>query len=451
MLAVGLGTFMTALDSSVANVTLPILRIYFNSNVASVEWVVSIYLLLVSGVLLSFGRLGDLRGHKIVYVTGFGIFVAGSALCGAANSVPVLIGFRALQAIGGAMLYANAPAIITGAFPKEERGKALGLMATMTYLGLTVGPSLGGWLTDAFSWRAVFYINLPVGIIALFLSFQNIPLDRETGTAEKFDIPGALIFLVGLTGLMLALNKADTWGWISPLTLGLIAGSVVLLYVFIRLELHSETPMLDLRLFGNRLFSAATASALMNYICLYHIIFLMPFYLIGGRGLSPSQAGLYLTVQPLVMAIAAPISGTLSDKIGSRLLSTLGMLIMALGLFFLSRLDGNTPTGLMMLFLGIFGLGTGMFIAPNNNALMSSAPKNRQGIASGVLATARTTGMVLGVGLAAAVFTTMQSHAPADTNSPQGIFLGVATSMGVAAVVAVIGGITSSLRGNQGK
>jgi EmrB/QacA subfamily drug resistance transporter len=450
LLAVGLGTFMTALDASVANITLPILRIYFNSTVASVEWVVTIYLLLVSGVLLSFGRLGDLKGHKIVYVAGFGIFVVASGLCGIANSVSALVAARAIQAIGGSMLYANSSAIITAAFPQNERGKALGLMAMMTYLGLTVGPSLGGWLTDLFSWRAVFYINLPVGLTAMLLSIQNIPLDHNKGNSEKFDIPGALVFLVGLTSLMLALNRGEEWGWSSPLILLLLVGSLVFLYVFVRMELLRSSPMLDLSLFHNRLFSTATVSALLNYICLYHIIFLMPFFLIGGRGYSASQAGIYLTIQPLMMAISAPISGALSDKIGSRLLSTLGMLGMALGLFMLSQLTAVTPIPLLLLSLGIFGLGTGIFISPNNNALMSSAPKNRQGIASGVLATARSCGMVVGVGLAAAVFTTVQGHTPGGPNAAEGIFQGVAASLGVAAGVALLGSLISSLRGTSG-
>lgn len=449
LLAVGLGTFMTALDTSVANITLPILRTYFNADIASVEWVVTIYLLLVSGVLLSFGRLGDLKGHKIVYVSGFGIFIIGSVLCGAANSVPALVGFRALQALGGAMLFANSAAIISRAFPQAERGKALGLMATMTYLGLTIGPSLGGWLTDAFSWRAVYYINLPVGLSALALSIHNIPWDREAGSSEKFDVPGAILFLLGLTSFMLALNKGEAMGWSSPFTLGLLGGAIFLLVVFIRVELHSLSPMLDFSLFKNRLFNIASGSALLNYVCIYHITFLMPFYLIGGRGFSASQAGLFLTIQPLVMAIAAPISGTLSDKIGSRLLSTLGMFILAIGLFLLSRLTASTPVGLMMVFLGINGLGTGMFISPNTNALMSAAPKNRQGIASGILATARNSGMVLGIGIAAAVLTTAQSHALGGPASTQGIFLGVSISMSVAAGIALIGGIISSRRGTQ--
>ena len=201
LLAIGVGTFMSALDGSVVNTILPVVARDFQTDVATIEWVVTIYLLVVSGLLLSFGRLGDLRGHKPVYLTGFTIFIAGSALCGLAQSPLMLIGSRAIQALGGAMLFANSPAILTKSFPATERGRALGLQATMTYLGLTVGPSLGGWLTDQLSWRAVFYINVPVGLLALWLSWRFIPKDAPAEGAEKFDRAGAVFFMAGLIAL----------------------------------------------------------------------------------------------------------------------------------------------------------------------------------------------------------------------------------------------------------
>ncbi len=447
LVAVGVASFMSALDSSVANVILPILKGYYRTDVASVEWIVTIYLLVVSGLLLSFGRLGDLRGHKQIFILGFTIFILGSILCGISPSVGFMVLSRTLQALGAAMLFANSPAILTGNFPAAQRGQALGLQATMTYLGLTVGPSLGGWLAEQFSWRAVFFINVPVGLAALALSSHFIPADTELKSSEKFDIPGAVVFMAGLSALLLGLNQGHSWGWTSPAILGLLSLAIVLLGIFLIIETRSESPMLDLTLFRVRLFSAAAASALLNYISLYGIIFLMPFYLLQGRGFSPSHAGLILTAQPLVMAIAAPLSGTLSDRIGSRILSTVGMAIMAVGLVMLSRMGPATPTTYIIGSLAVFGLGTGVFISPNTNALMGSAPRNRQGIASGILATARNSGMVLGVGLAGAVFTTMVSI-NASAGPAGSLYPAISASFIFSACLACLGVVVSASRGN---
>jgi len=445
-LAVGLGTFMSALDGSVVNVTLPLVRDYFNSDVAAVEWVVTIYLLIVSSLLLSFGRLGDMRGHKRVYVAGFAIFVAASALCGMAVSVPMLVGSRALQAIGAAMLFANAPAILTRTFPASQRGQVLGLQGMMTYLGSTVGPLLGGWLAQSFSWRSVYYINLPVGIIACVISAIFIWDDRRIPLAEeRFDIPGAVTFSAGLIFLLLGLNQGHAWGWVSFPTLACLAASITLLIFFIRIERRSPSPMLDLTLFHSRIFSASTASATLNYISIYSIIFLMPFYLLQGRGFSPAQAGLLLTAQPLVMVITAPVSGWLSDRIGSRILATLGMGILALGLFLLSRLGPVTPPAVIVMSLALAGLGTGMFVSPNNSALLGSAPRGRQGIASAVLAEARNVGMVVGVGIAGAVFSSALSMLGENM-----VIDAVHYGFLVAAGFALTGMIVSSTRGNAG-
>jgi len=443
-MAVGIGTFMSALDGSVVNTILPVIRTYFSSDVAGVEWTVVVYLLVVSSLLLSFGRLGDLRGHKGIYVWGFVIFVAASAACGLAPSVGFLVAARGVQAIGAAMLFANAPAILTKSFPPSQRGQALGMQGTMTYLGLTVGPSLGGWLAQSFGWRAVFYINVPVGLLGFLLSILYVEAEKpDTAHAERFDAVGALLFAVGLFALLLALNEGHDWGWTSPAVLGCLVAAVALLGTFLWLENRQAAPMLDLSLFRVRVFSAATASAILNYICVYFVIFLMPFYLIQGRNLGPAEAGLYLTAQPIIMAIVAPISGSLSDRMGSRLLSTLGMLILAIGLIVLSRLGPATPASLTVAGLALAGLGTGIFVSPNTSALLGSAPRQRQGIASGILATARNVGMVLGVGLAGAILTTFTA-AGGDAM----LFSAIPTAFVVASGLGVVGMVVSSVRGN---
>ena len=441
LLAVGAGTFMSALDISVVNTILPVVSKVLGADVATVEWVVIIYLLLVSGLLPIFGRLGDMYGHKPIYLVGFTIFIASSVLCALSPTITYLIIFRGLQALGAAMLSANSPAILTKNFPAEQRGQALGLQATMTYLGLTVGPSLGGWLTGLISWRAVFFINLPVGLAALALSIVFIPKDQHSQKSEKFDCGGALLFMSSLIALLLALNQAHNWGWASLPTLSLISSALILFGLFVYLEDHVSHPMIDLRLFRQRVFSLSVTSAVINYICVYAIVFLMPFYLIAAREFSPAQAGLILTAQPIMMAIIAPFSGTISDRIGTRTLTVLGMTILAAGLLLLSRLNPISPISEIMLALSVCGLGIGIFISPNTSALMGSAPRARQGIAAGIMATSRNVGMVLGVGLAGAVFNTVIARHPIPSADVR--FLAISYSFMVAAVIAVIGIISA--------
>jgi EmrB/QacA subfamily drug resistance transporter len=434
LVAIGTGSFMSALDGSVVNTILPILREVFNSSVGNIEWTVTVYLLVLSGLLLTFGRLGDLRGHKSVYVVGFVIFIFGSAFCGVSWSDTVLTVFRGIQAIGGAMLASNASAIVTENFPAEERGRAFGLVSMMTYLGLTVGPSLGGWLTEVLGWRSVFYINVPVGIVAFSLSIIFIKKEQPVESKQRFDLTGAVLFLAALTVLMLGLNNGSEWGWTSPAVLGLLAGALILMIFFILAEHHVSAPMLDLNLFRVSMFSVSTVNAILNYICVYSITFLMPFYLIQGRGLNAAQAGLLLTAQPVVMAISAPISGMLSDRLGSRLPGMLGMGLLAAGLFLLAGIGPGTILGLVALWLALAGAGTGTFISPNTSALMGAAPRPRQGIASGVQAVARNFGMVLGIGLAGAIFTTSLAG-----NTSEALYRGISLGFLAAGIVALLG------------
>jgi EmrB/QacA subfamily drug resistance transporter len=441
LISIGAGTFMTALDASVVNVVLPLIREYFNARIATIEWVVVVYLLTLSAMLLTFGRLGDLRGHKSVYLTGFALFILSSALCGMSGSASTLVLWRVLQALGGAMLMSNSPAILTKSFPPEKRGQALGLQATMTYLGLVTGPALGGLLAQQFSWRAVFYINIPVGLIAFLLSLYFIPNDHGSmEKEERFDLLGALIFSSGLVSLLLGLNKGHAWGWTSLPILGLLALAAVLLGLFIIIEKRVPNPMLDLQLFRERNFSAATASAVFNYISLYSMVFLLPFYLIQGRGLNSAEAGLLLTAQPLVMVVTAPLSGILSDRIGTRMPAILGLLIAGCGAFLLSTIHADSALRMIAFYLAFYGLGIGIFISPNTSALMGAAPRHRQGIAAGVMATSRTLGMVLGVGMAGAILTTIMGH------SSDGLFRAVSVGFLAAMGASLLGSLTAVLR-----
>jgi len=443
LVTIGIGTFMSALDGSVVNTLLPVLGRELGTDVAGVEWVTTIYLLVISGLLLSVGRAGDLFGHRRLYLAGFVLFVLGSALCGLAGSAHALVALRAVQALGAAMLMATAPAILTRSFPAGQRGRALGALGTFTYLGLIVGPSLGGWLAGAFGWRSVFYINIPIGVLAIALALRAIADDRVTRRGERFDFVGAALFTAGLVALLVALNQGHAWGWSSPAAVALLAAATLLLVAFVRLERRQSSPMLDLSLFRSRVFSASVASALLNYACVYAVLFVLPFLLIDGRGLSAQQAGLVLTAQPIVMAIVAPLSGSLSDRVGSRGPATLGMLLLTAGLVCLGLLVPHGALGAIAAALALVGLGVGMFVSPNNSALMGAAPRHRQGIASGVLATARNVGMVLGVGFAGAVFTTVVARAATPA---AGLPAGVRASLLAVAGLAALGTIASATR-----
>jgi len=342
------------------------------------------------------------------------------------------------------MLSANSPAILTKNFPASQRGQALGLQATMTYLGLTVGPSLGGWLADQFSWRAVFYINIPVGLVAIILSLRFIHTDPRSEHHESFDFVGAALFLAGLTALLFGLNQGQELGWASAPILIAITVAVILLLAFWQVETRSSSPMLDLKLFSSKLFSLSVTSAILNYMCVYSITFLMPFYLIQGLGLSPSRAGLILTAMPIIMAIMAPISGGLSDRFGTRLLAFTGMVVLAIGLFLLSRLQSDSSPLDIAARLAVTGFGIGVFISPNTSALMGAAPRERQGIASGVLATSRNMGMVLGVGYAGAIFTTKLGIL--GNQSPNSYVLATQVSFLAATFIAILGVIVTGLR-----
>jgi EmrB/QacA subfamily drug resistance transporter len=440
LIAVATGSLMGAIDISIANVALPVIHHDLGSTVAMVEWVVSIYLLVVCALLLSFGRLGDLRSHKQVYIAGFVVFTISSALCGLAWNVETLIIARALQAMGAAAVFANSQAILTGNFPPTQRGRAMGLQAVMIFLGQMIGPALGGWLIDHFSWRAVFYINIPVGVLAVTFSMIFIPRERA-GKSEPFDYFGAIIFAAAFTLLLIGLNQGYERGWTSPSILLLLVGAVALLAFFVGWETRREHPLLDLELFRVRLFSLTVVSAIFNYMAVYTITFLIPFYLIQGRSLTPSRTGLLMMIQPAIMLITAPISGIVSDRIGTRRPSMLGMAMMGCGLLVLAQLHADTSLRLVIVGLFLTGLGNGMFMVPNNSAMMGAAPRHRQGIASGVLATARYIGMILGVGVSGAIFTTMLARHTATA-----LFDGVRVGFYIAAAASFFAVVTCSTR-----
>ena len=328
-------------------------------------------------------------------------------LCALAPSVLLLIAARILQAAGAAMFIANSSPISMAVFPPSQRGRVLGIQATTVYLGLAIGAPLGGFLADQFGWQSVFLIPIPFAAIALLVSWQALRVESPPSRRERFDLVGAGVYLVGLIVVLLALNRGRSWGWTSELTIGCLVLGAMLLTAFVIHERRTPSPMLNLSLFSQRAFTAPVISSMLNYAAAAGTIFILPFALIQGRGLSPSQVGLVLTSQPIVMAVMASVSGALSDKIGSRIPATVGMSVLALGLFLLSWIDLSTPLPLISAGLAVVGLGIGLFTSPNNSAVLGAVGPERRGVASGILSTARTLGNVLGIGATGAVYATV--------------------------------------------
>jgi len=442
---VGLGTFMSALDGSIVNTIVPLIREQYQATMGDISWVSAAYLLVISSLLLSIGRLGDIWGFKCAFSARFAIFGAGSLLCGLAPTLPALIGARVVQGTGAAVLMAIGPALITSSFPGTERGRALGLQATLTYTGLTLGPSLGGWIAGQFSWHWAFLINVPVAAIGVALAISHLRATERRGR-QRFDLIGALTFAAGLTGLLVAMSQAESWGWGSGKTLLFVFGGLLLLLLFVRQERRTEQPMLPLWLFRNRVFSGGVVAAYLQYAATFMLTFLLPFYLQQFRGLSPAGAGAVMTAQPAVMVAVAGLAGWLSDKVGTRGPATLGMAVTAAGLWLLSRSGAATPYGLIMLFLGLVGLGSGLFTPPNNSSILGAAPRERQGIASALLAAARNVGMVSGIAFSSTLFTLLQRESDflaafRDT---------LAGAVGLAALSAVLSLLRPTLpRGKQ--
>ncbi len=396
MAAVSMGVFLATIDGSIVNVALPTLVRELDTNFATVQWVVLAYLLTLSTLMLGMGRLGDMVGKKPVYTTGFVVFTIGSVLCGIAPNVYWLIAFRVLQAIGGAMVFALGMAIVTEAFPPQERGKALGYIGTVVSIGIVVGPTLGGILIDAFSWHWIFLVNLPVGIVGTWMVIKFVPNFKPTGK-QKFDYAGAVTLFVGLFALLLALTWGQQLGFSDPRILALFAISIVFIAIFIAIERRSAQPMIDLALFKNNLFSINLITGFITFISIAGSIILLPFYLENVLGYSTQQVGLLLAVVPIVLGIVAPISGTMSDKFGTRPITVIGLVLLLLGYYAMSTLDTQTSAVGYILRLLPIGLGMGVFQSPNNSAIMGAVPRQRLGIASGLLSVTRTLGQTTGI------------------------------------------------------
>jgi EmrB/QacA subfamily drug resistance transporter len=403
MAGVATATFLSTIDGSIVNVALPTLVRELGAPFAAVQWVVLAYLLTQTTLILSVGRLGDMLGKKPIFTAGVLLFTLSSVLCGLAPTVYWLIGFRALQAVGAAMALALGMAIVTEAFPPAERGKALGMNGTFVSVGVVIGPTLGGLILDAFSWRWIFFVNLPIGLLGAFLAWRYIPNFKPRGR-QTFDYRGAGTLFVSLLMLLLALTWGQTLGFGAPPIVGLLGGSAVFLALFLRIETRAPQPMIDLRLFRSSLFSVSLLTGGLAFVAISGATLLLPFFLDDMLGYAPRQVGLLMALIPAFLGVLAPLSGALSDRYGSRPISILGLAVLVGGYGLMSRF--SLQTSLWGYALGVLPLGVGMgiFQSPNNSAIMGAAPRERLGVASGMLGLSRTLGQTTGVAVLGALW-----------------------------------------------
>ncbi len=394
---VSIATFMSTLDSSIVNVALPTISSEWHANLSTLQWVVTAYLLTISSLLPVFGRIADLLGRRRVYSWGFLVFTLGSILCGVAPNIWFLIGMRILQAIGASMLMANSAALIIANFSPKERGRALGLTGTVVALGSLTGPALGGVLVGLLNWRSIFYINLPIGILGYLAARIILPHDQPHQNKETFDFVGALFFTLGMISLLFSISNGQSWGWrSSPILGGLFVGTLSLAFFF-HTKLRVSNPMIDLSLFRIRPFFIGNITGLLSFVAMFANVMLMPFYLQHILNYSPAQVGLLMTAFPLTMAIISPISGHASDRIGPIALTTSGLLVTAIGLYYLSTLTITSLFWQIVPGLLLMGIGSGLFQSPNNSSVMSCVPPNKLGVAGGISALVRNVGMVIGI------------------------------------------------------
>lgn len=408
LIIVLMSTFMSTLDGSIVNVALPKMADALNVTTSRIQLVVTSYLIIIAGTVLIFGRLGDMLGKAKMFKFGVGLFTFGSFLCGITSSFPILIVARIVQAIGAAGTMANNQGIITETFPPNERGKALGFLGTSVALGALVGPGLGGIIVGAASWEFIFLINIPIGIIAFFYANKLLPKGYK-GKKGKLDIIGAVLFMLTIVPLFMALDEGLNLGFTNPIILSGFAVAIVSFIIFIIVEKKKEDPLLHLEIFSNKLFSLSIFCAFITFVAIFCNNIILPFYLQDVMNYSPQHTGLILMVYPLLLTIAAPISGTLSDKIGSEILTFIGLMLISFGLFLMSTLNTDSNVLIMLVFIAIMSIGMGLFQSPNNSLIMSTVQKDKLGIAGSVNALVRNLGMVCGIALATTLLYTMMS------------------------------------------
>jgi len=409
---------MSALDVSIVNVAMPTLKSTFGVSMAVIEWIAMAYMLTLTIFIPLFGRLADMYGRSTLYKLGFVVFSVGSMLCGMSATATFMIIARVIQAIGAGLLQANSVALITYTFPSKERGNAIGIQGAVQALAMSAGPFLGGILIATVGWRAIFYLNIPIGILGTLAAIFILPPNQKVEKKGEIDYLGTVFFASGLGFIVLAFNQGVNLGWGSHTIMMYFVSGIVLLTLFIITELRVEHPLIDLKLFRDATFLLGNVTSMLSYYVLFALMFLMPFYMQNVLGYSVALTGALLTPLLLAMAVVAPFSGQISDKYGPRIMTTSGMLIAALACFALMFMGVPVQLPLMVAVLILLGVGMGLFTTPNNSAIMGSAPREKLGVAGGVLNMMRSLGLILGVNISGVIFTSLEHRYLSDNGYP---------------------------------
>lgn len=451
LIAVCMFTFMSTLDGSIVNIALPVMSKDLRIPMNQAEWVVSIYLIVICALLLLFGKLGDAYGKIRVFKIGTILFTIGSLLCGLNSGLMFLLGARTLQAVGAAMTMSTNNGIITEVFPFNERGRALGTIGSFVALGSIAGPGVGGLILAHLHWGYIFLINVPVGIIAILLGMKVLPKDI-TLSKQKIDKTGSFLFALVMVTLFAGVFLGQEIGFIKIGVLALFIVALVSFIGFIKVELHVERPVLDLQIFRNTSFTISIFCAFLIFVANFFFNVISPFYLENARGLAANYAGYVLMTFPIVQVVVAPIAGAVSDKIGPKLLTFIGLILISISQIGYMFMSLATPMWIFMLFVGLVGLGNGIFQAPNNTIVMNSVEVKDLGIAGGINALARELGMIIGISAATTVLFSSMSHTAGHTvtsyiPSQPGLFIsGMHVAFMVSLVICLVATVITGVR-----
>ena len=415
--AVSFGLFMIMLDNTVVNVALPSIQRDLHVSIESLEWIVTAYALTFAALLITGGKLGDLYGRKLIFIIGIGIFTASSLACGLAPNAGFLIGARMVQGVGAALMNPASLSIITATFAPRERGQAIGIWAGVSAMALAIGPLVGGVIVETINWNWIFYINVPVGILGMVVSWLVIKESRDMSREQSVDIPGLVTSSLGLFALTYALIEGNQRGWSSTEILSLFAAAIVLLATFVIVEHRQRLPMLDLSLFKSGTFTGANTVAMLVSLGMFGVFFFVSLYVQNILGYSAIQAGAIFLPMTILIIIVAPIAGKLSDRIGSRWLMGAGMTIVGVSLLLYQRVGLHSTFWTLLPSLLLGGVGMAMTMSPMTAAAMSSVPVDKAGVGSGVLNSFRQMGGSLGIAVMGAI---VASYLTAPARSPEG-------------------------------
>ena len=443
--AVAFGLFMIMLDNTVVNVALPSMARDLGVGLEELEWIVTGYALTFASLMLTGGKLADLLGRRLIFVIGLAIFTGSSLACGLAESGSFLIGARVVQGVGAALMNPATLSIIAATFPPAQRGMAIGIWAGVSALALAIGPLVGGLLTEHLNWSWIFFVNVPVGIVAIVASFVLIRESKDESLEQRLDLPGLASSAIGLFALTYGLIEANTYGWTSGRIVLAFAIAVAGLVTFVLLERHQRLPMLDLSLFRNRTFAGANLAILLVALAMFGVFFFVSLYMQGILGYSAVQAGAAFLPMTLLIVLVAPIAGKSSDRFGSRWLMTSGLLLLAVQLVYFSRQDQHSTY--LDLFPGLIlgGIGMALVMTPSAAAAVRALPVDKSGVGSAVLNAFRQVGGSVGIALMGAIMAHEVGglRGPQVFRNPDRFVDGFSTSLLVAAGIAVVGAIVA--------